>query len=735
VADGDVSLRYRLLGEDQASPAFNKAARSSEHLGTKMAAVGRVLGALTAGVAIGGVVGLGAAMVKGVQDAESYQTLQLKTQAVLKSTGNVAGTSVKHIQDLAGSLESLSGVDEELIINSQNVLATFTGIRNQAGKNNDIFDQATKAALNLSTALGTDLQGSSIQVGKALNDPIKGVTALQRVGVSFTESQKDQIKAMVKAGDTMGAQKLILGELNKEFGGAAKAAGAGFGGAMARVQDAVGDAFRAMGQELLPALTEVANWLAAKLPGAMQRLGAVFAQGLGAVHDFIAGVTGVGVRSYDAASAAMKLGFGVTSLVRAFHDGYVTSDGFVGAMERLGIALRNVGDFITQHGTLIGSLATSIGTIVIAIKVWQAVTTALAVVQATLNLVLAANPIGLVVIAIAALVAGLIYAYTHSETFRNVVNSVWATVQGTVLTAVNAVVVAWNALGAALDAVVGWFQALPGRAMSGITSLPGLVLGLIKSMFERAAFLVGFSLGMLFNLFFVWPARVSQALMSLPGIVFHWITTSGVQGVVAFANFHIMLMERAYALTSALVSWVASLIPRVVAWFERLPGMAVAAIKALPGLIKGVFAAAGTWLLDAGKQIVMGLVDGIKSAAGAALSAAKDLGGNIVGGFKAAMGISSPSKVMAEQVGRWIPPGLAMGITQTMPVVYDALSIKAPTMPGNTGTVTAGRGGGSVTNIHVHMQSGFVGSSDQLATAMSDVITRAKARGLNLSFA
>jgi phage-related minor tail protein len=129
---------------------------------------------------------------------------------------------VKQIDGLAGQPRDDVGCRRELIINSQNVLLTFTKVRNEAGKGNDIFTQGTKAALNLSTALGTDLQASTIQVGKALNDPIKGVTALQRVGVSFTAAQKDQIAAMVKSGDTMGAQKLILGELSTEFGGAAQ---------------------------------------------------------------------------------------------------------------------------------------------------------------------------------------------------------------------------------------------------------------------------------------------------------------------------------------------------------------------------------------------------------------------------------------------------------------------------------------------------------------------------------
>ena len=105
------------------------------------------------------------------------------------------------------------------------------------------------------------MQSATILVGKALNNPLKGITALTRAGVSFTEKQKDQIKAMVESGNIMGAQKLILGELGTEFGGAAKAAGTGFAGSMARAKDAVGDAFRAIGTSLLPTLTTMANYI------------------------------------------------------------------------------------------------------------------------------------------------------------------------------------------------------------------------------------------------------------------------------------------------------------------------------------------------------------------------------------------------------------------------------------------------------------------------------------------
>ncbi len=265
---GDLTLKYLLFGEDRtASKTLKHVGDEAGHTGTRLEGMGSrasnalgILGGAAAAAAVAGVAAISAGIVKGVSDAAEYQQLAAKTAAVLTSTGNAAGQSVKGIQDRAAALESMSGIDETLIINGQNVLATFTQVRDQVGAGNDIFTQATKAALDMSVALGTDLQGANVQLGKALNDPIKGITALGRAGVSFTQAQKDQIKTLVQHGDTLGAQKIILGELSKEFGGAAKAAGEGFSGSMERAKDAVGDAFREVGTALLPVLTDLANW-------------------------------------------------------------------------------------------------------------------------------------------------------------------------------------------------------------------------------------------------------------------------------------------------------------------------------------------------------------------------------------------------------------------------------------------------------------------------------------------
>lgn len=267
------TVTTNLVGKDKSlSSTMDKASKSSSKFGAVLGKVGGVMkSGLAGGAAIAGVgiAAVGKFVFDGIKAAGSYTKVLAKTAQVLKSTGNVAGTSVEGIKNMAAELESMSGVDEELIINSQNVLATFTNIRN-VGKNK-IFDMATKSALDMSVALGSDLQGASIQVGKALNDPIKGVSALSKVGVTFTADQKKVIAKLVETGKTAEAQKVILAELNKEFGGQAKAAGAGFEGAMARAQDAVSDTGREIGLMLMPKLAQAGEWLAKKIPVAVEQ--------------------------------------------------------------------------------------------------------------------------------------------------------------------------------------------------------------------------------------------------------------------------------------------------------------------------------------------------------------------------------------------------------------------------------------------------------------------------------
>lgn len=138
--------------------------------------------------------------------------------ASLRSTANAANLNREALDKQSEALAQKSLFDDEAITGLQSVLATFTQVKDK------IYMEAVPAILDMSQKMGGDLQGATLQVGKALNDPIHGITALTRVGVTFSEGQKESIKHMVEMNNVAGAQAMILRELQTEFGGSALAA-------------------------------------------------------------------------------------------------------------------------------------------------------------------------------------------------------------------------------------------------------------------------------------------------------------------------------------------------------------------------------------------------------------------------------------------------------------------------------------------------------------------------------
>lgn len=189
----------------------------TQGMGGALAKLGGVIAAAGIGRAFATFLG------SSVAEAREANKVAAQTAQVIKTTGGVANVTADNVDALADALSRKSGIDDDVIASSEAVLLTFTKVRNEVGEGNAVFDRATQAALDMSVALKTDLQGATLQIGKALNDPIKGITALSRAGVSFTEEQKNLIKSLVETGDVLGAQKIILDELATEFGGQAEA--------------------------------------------------------------------------------------------------------------------------------------------------------------------------------------------------------------------------------------------------------------------------------------------------------------------------------------------------------------------------------------------------------------------------------------------------------------------------------------------------------------------------------
>lgn len=210
------------------------------------------LAAVGVAVAVGAV--LVAATRKFAAETGEAQKVQAQLAARLASTGAVAGQTIDSLNKNASALQKITTYGDEAIGTSQALLLTFTNIRGP------VFERATKAILDMSTALEQDLKSSTIQLGKALNDPIKGITALTKVGVTFTDAQKTMVESMVEAGETGKAQALILKEIETQMGGAAEAARNTLPGALDALKNSWGNVFE-VADDKTSKLTDTINGL------------------------------------------------------------------------------------------------------------------------------------------------------------------------------------------------------------------------------------------------------------------------------------------------------------------------------------------------------------------------------------------------------------------------------------------------------------------------------------------
>lgn len=131
----------------------------------------------------------------------------------------------------------MTTVSDDLVKEAQSIVLSFDRVRGQA------FERTIKASADLSARFGTDLVTNARALGRALQDPERGLQALTRIGITFTESQRETVKALVESGRAYEAQNLILAEVERRFRGSADAARNTLGGALTSLKNNFGDLF------------------------------------------------------------------------------------------------------------------------------------------------------------------------------------------------------------------------------------------------------------------------------------------------------------------------------------------------------------------------------------------------------------------------------------------------------------------------------------------------------------
>jgi len=367
----NLNIEIQISARDQASSVLKGIQGSLGAIG------GFARGALALGfgaaTAAAGALGVGLGI--SIREAMEAQEVQAQLANVLRSTGGVAGVTADMANELANSLMGVTRFGDEAILSGENMLLTFTNI----GK--DVFPEATEVMLDMSQALGQDIKSSAIQLGKALQDPIQGVTALRRVGVNFTEDQQKMIESMVESGDLMGAQKFILQELQTEFGGSARAAGETFAGqldilknSLLNVAEGIGTALLPIAQDflqntilpMLPAIQELAEKFGTLVTTLFKAgpLSSEFGEALGAMfgEETATQIQTIIGKVIDIATAIKDL---IVNVIIPFVSEH--AEVFKGALIAIGALLVTTGVIIPIVGALIAALTSPITLIVAAV--------------------------------------------------------------------------------------------------------------------------------------------------------------------------------------------------------------------------------------------------------------------------------------------------------------------------------------------------------------------------------
>lgn len=393
--------------------------------------------------------------------AEGVAVANARIDQIAKSM-NLFGSETQAVADrlkaYAEANELNLATDAEVIKATQAKLLTFKQLGLTADETGGAFDRATAAAIDLAAAGFGSAETNAVQLGKALQDPIKGITALTRSGITFTQEERNKIKALTESGQILEAQNMILGAIEAQVGGTAAATAnasdkmkLAFDNVKETVGAALMPAFAALSETMIPLAEEIAPILASSVEG----LTPVFTELTAQLPDLLTELLPIIPALVQLIALFTELAISLLPILLQVFETIVPIIQFF--VDLMG----GVSDVIKENIDVFSSLVIGIGAGVLALKTFQAIQIAVTAAQAALttaskifsvvtgqatlaqaglNTAMLANPIGLVVAALAALVAGLVYFFTQTELGQKI----WADFTKFLGETVNNFVRLWN---------------------------------------------------------------------------------------------------------------------------------------------------------------------------------------------------------------------------------------------------------------------------------------------------
>lgn len=631
-------------------------------------------------------------------------------QQTIKSTGGAAGYSAEQIKKMASDIGGATTFSAGQVMKGQNMLLTFTNIQ---GK---VFEDATKSMLDLSQKMGTAPEQTAIQLGKALNDPIKGVTALTEVGVTFTAQQKEQIKAMEATGNMAGAQRIILNELNKEFGGQATAAAQTYDGQMKQLSNTMGSIKATVGSALLPYLLQIAKTLnegarnvAAfvkenkNLVAGVLAVTAVLGTLIGGASllQTIIGILGPAVTGIGSLIGGLNLPIlAVIAAIALLTTAYVKN--FGGFKDFINSTIGNIISIIKKAVAFVkevflsiqlgfqegkngitdygdkwvnfgGAISVVVGKIVAFVKerlpqikaIFKQVFDSIATIW---------NTILRPVLSILMKIIGDVIKFVAAN---------WPTIQKVISAVFNAVVAIWNTILyptlqfiiQTIGQIIGWIQANLPLIEQTVGKVINFVAGIIKWFIDLTVpiWQGGFILmkNVVMTIFNVVKDVISTALNVIENVISMIMNIVNGNWSAAWDNF--------IGIAKSLLGGVGKII------WDILSGIG--------NLFADIAKSAFNW----GTNMIKGFIDGIKHMA----SSAADAAGNVIKGVKDFLGFNSPSKKgEGRHIVEWganMIKGFKDGIKSQIPSMQDMLQTAIPNLGAN---INVGTSLGNISNAN-----------------------------------
>jgi hypothetical protein len=254
---------------------IDRSKKSASSLKTSMSSIGSGIGSafssITKGVGAIGIAATGAAAAIGgityklISIGEEGLQAENRIKSVVKTMGlfgTQSGDVASRLIEMADATELATGVDGDLIMAAQAKLATFKELAKTAGTTGGAFDRATQASVDMAAVFGGDASNYAVQLGKALEDPEKGLAALKRTGALTTSQIKAISEEFAATGNRAKAFDQVLKAIETQVGGAANATASG----MSRIKVSIGQMLEEVGKPMAEVFSQFAADVAAMTP-------------------------------------------------------------------------------------------------------------------------------------------------------------------------------------------------------------------------------------------------------------------------------------------------------------------------------------------------------------------------------------------------------------------------------------------------------------------------------------